>query len=31
MAMLKVMRDGSKLEGAMREARERLQRALYKA
>lgn len=30
-AMLKVMRDGSKLEAPMREARERLQRALGKA
>ena len=30
-SMLKVMRDPSKLEGPMREARERLQRALGKA
>lgn len=30
-AMLKVMRDSAKLEGPMREARERLQRALDKA
>lgn len=30
-SMLKVMRDASKLEGLMREARERLQKALAKA
>jgi uncharacterized protein (DUF302 family) len=30
-AMLKVMRDASRLEGLMREARERLQRALGRA